>query len=226
MQGLMSRKVGILGGTFDPIHDGHIMMAESAFRQFGLDEIRLMPNGSPPHKNDRYITARPSERLEMTRLAADELNARPGEEIAVTVLDYEIRRRRTSYSYETMEYFTSIEPDTEFYFIVGADSLMALDTWMKPERLLKTCVMLAAVRGGDDTSALKQRIKEYDILFPGCDIRILSMPRMDISSTDLRARLLEGQSISGLVPASVEKYIADHPDIYNGTRMKGTSHSS
>ena len=209
-------KAGILGGTFDPIHNGHIQMALYAAREYDLDEVRLMPNGSPPHKNDRYITAKPSERLEMTRLAL--LDAAE-EKYPLVLCDYEIRRRKTSYSYETMEHFIQEEPDTEFYFIVGGDSLMALTTWKYPERLLRTCVMLAAVREDADNSHLLDKIDEYHKLFPGCDIRLLGMPRNDISSTDIRKKLLAGQPVAGMIPASVEAYIHQHPDIYDGSRL-------
>ena len=220
MSGKGRKKIGILGGTFDPIHIGHLQMALCAFSQFGLDEVRVMPNGSPPHKNDRLITAKPSERLEMARLAICDARTKMGGKCPLNLLDYEIRRRKTSYSYETMEHFTALEPDTEFYFIVGGDSLMQLDTWMKPERLLKTCVILAAVRGEDDNSHLEKRFEEYAHIFPGCDIRLLEMPQIDVSSTDIRARLLRGEKITGLVTPSVEEYISEHPFIYDGSRLK------
>ena len=155
------RKTGILGGTFDPIHNGHIQMALTAAKEYGLDEVWLMPNGSPPHKNDRLITAKPSERLAMTQLAIEDCRQEMGEKCPLVLCDYEIKRRRTSYSYETMEHFNDLYPDREFYFIIGADSLMDLTLWMEPERLVKTCILLAAVRSGKDESALEEKIREY-----------------------------------------------------------------
>ena len=206
---------GILGGTFDPIHIGHLRMALAAASEFALPEVWLMPNGSPPHKNDRLITAKPSERLAMTQLAIDDVTERMGGKCPLVLCDYEIRRRRTSYSYETMEHFRQMYPDRAFYFIIGADSLMDLTKWVKPERLVKTCVVLAAVRGGDDESDLLERIAQYQSTLPGCDIRLMHMPAVDVSSTEIRRRLREGEEISGMVTDKVEAYIREHPSIYS-----------
>lgn len=208
------RKTGILGGTFDPIHNGHIQMALTAAEEYDLDEVWLMPNGSPPHKNDRLITAKPSERLAMTELAIKDCRQEMGEKCPLVLCDYEIKRRRTSYSYETMEHFNDLYPDREFYFIIGADSLMDLTLWMEPERLVKTCILLAAVRYGTDEGALKKKIGEYHSLLPGCDIRLLHMPQIDVSATEIRQRLKKNKSVDHLIPASVSTYIKNHPSLY------------
>ena len=208
------RKTGILGGTFDPIHNGHIQMALTAAKEYGLDEVWLMPNGSPPHKNDRLITAKPSERLAMTQLAIEDCRQEMGEKCPLVLCDYEIKRRRTSYSYETMEHFNDLYPDREFYFIIGADSLMDLTLWMEPERLVKTCILLAAVRSGKDESALDEKIREYSSVLPDCDIRLLHMPQIDVSATEIRQRLKENLPVDHLIPASVNAYIKKHPSLY------------
>ena len=208
------RKTGILGGTFDPIHNGHILMALTAAEEYDLEEVWLMPNGSPPHKNDRLITAKPSERLAMTKLAIEDCRQEMGAKCPLVLCDYEIKRRRTSYSYETMEHFNDLYPDREFYFIIGADSLMDLTLWMKPDRLLKTCILLAAVRNGQDETALEAKIREYVSIFPGCDIHLLHMPQIDVSATEIRQRLKENLSVDHLIPASVNDYIKNHPAIY------------
>ena len=207
-------KTGILGGTFDPIHIGHIQMALTAAKEYDLKEVWLMPNGSPPHKNDRLITAKPSERLAMTELAIEDCKQEMGEKCPLVLCDYEIKRRRPSYSYETMEHFSDLYPDREFYFIIGADSLMDLTLWMKPDRLLKTCVLLAAVRNGQDESALNAKILEYASVFPGSDIRLLHMPQIDVSATEIRQRLKDNRPVDHLIPASVDAYIKKHPSIY------------
>ena len=207
-------KTGILGGTFDPIHNGHIQMALTAAKEYDLDEVWLMPNGSPPHKNDRLITAKPSERLAMTELAIDDCRREMGEKCPLVLCDYEIKRRRTSYSYETMEHFNDLYPDREFYFIIGADSLMDLTLWMKPDRLVKTCILLAAVRSGKDESALEEKIREYSSILPGCDIRLLHMRQIDVSATEIRQRLKENLPVDHLVPVSVNAYIKKHPSLY------------
>ena len=216
-------KTGILGGTFDPIHKGHIQMALSAAREYDLDEMWLMPNGSPPHKNDRYIAAPPKERLAMTQLAIDDVTAGMNPPCTFTLCDYEIKRRKTSYSYETMEHFCEEYPKRSFYFIIGADSLMDLTKWVKPERLLKTCVMLAIVRGTDDEEALRLQIDRLGALYPGCDIRIVHMPKVDISSTEIREKLRAGERAEEMLTPSVAAYIREHPALY---KVKSTEKSA
>ena len=208
-------KTGILGGTFDPIHIGHIQMALCAADEWDLEEVWLMPNGSPPHKNDRLVAATPSARCTMTQLAIEDTAAGMEEKCPLVLCDYEIKRRKTSYSYETMEHFNEVYPDRAFYFIIGADSLNDLTKWMKPERLVRTCVILAAVRGDADTDSLLKKIEEYRYLLPGSDIGILHMPAVEVSSTHIREMIGRGDDISSLVTPSVAKYIQDHPALYH-----------
>ncbi len=207
-------KTGLLGGTFDPIHLGHIRMALTAASEFDLSEVWLMPNGSPPHKNDRYISAKPSDRLSMTELAISDAKQEMGESCPLVLCDYEIKRKKTSYSYETMEYFNTLYPDRTFFFIIGADSLMTLTEWRCPDRLLKTCVMLAAVRGDEDELDLKSKIVEYQRMYPGSDIRILHMPAIDISSSEIRLKLAAGEDIRAMVSPSVAEYIKRNKGLY------------
>ena len=208
-------KTGILGGTFDPIHIGHIQMALCAAEEWDLEEVWLMPNGSPPHKNDRLVSATPSARCAMTQLAIEDTAAGMEEKCPLVLCDYEIKRRKTSYSYETMEHFNEVYPDKAFYFIIGADSLNDLTKWMKPERLVLTCVILAAVRGDADTDSLRKKIEEYRYQLPGSDIRILHMPPVEASSTRIREMIKDGDDISSFVTPSVARYIQDHPTLYH-----------
>ena len=172
-------RIGIMGGTFDPIHNGHLMLGEYAYQQFHLDEVWYMPNGNPPHKSNPEIRKDLQDRAEMTRLAIEEIPY-------FRLCTYEMDRKETSYSYQTMEYFKETYPQDEFYFIIGADSLFNLETWKCPERLLKTAVILAAYR--DDAGAPKEMRRQITYLKEkyACDIRLLRTPVMPVSSSEIR----------------------------------------
>lgn len=192
-------KIGIMGGTFNPIHNGHLILAKFAMEEFDLDKIWFMPNGNPPHKSDYTITASADQRLHMVALAIEEIDG-------FELQDYEVWKPGIHYSYMTMEYFRKKYPDDSFYFIIGADSLFSLKTWRHPERLLKTCTVLVAYREGKTLLDLKAAIatlnKEFD-----ADIRFFRCPQIDVSSTDIRGKIKESQNIQDLVPKAVYRYI-------------------
>lgn len=196
------RKIGIMGGTFDPIHNGHLMLGEYAKARFCLDEIWFMPNGNPPHKCNESITATTNHRVEMVRLAI-------ADRAGFVLQPYEVENEDVHYSYLTMEHLKKIYPDAEFYFIIGADSLFSLERWKCPERLVKTCILLAAYRDGRDTDEMQEQIallnQKYD-----ADIRLLQTPKVDVSSTDIRNRLKIGEAISSMIPETVLQYINRH----------------
>lgn len=195
------RKIGIMGGTFDPIHNGHLMLGTYAKAQFSLDEVWFMPNGNPPHKRNESITVTTSHRVEMVRLAI-------ADKEGFFLQPYEVESEGVHYSYLTMEHFKSVYPDTEFYFIIGADSLFTLERWKCPERLVKTCVLLAAYRDGRDTNEMQAQItllnQKYD-----ADIQLLRTPNVDVSSTDIRKNIKIGEDISGMLPETVLQYIKE-----------------
>ena len=193
-------KIGIMGGTFDPIHNGHLMIAHAAYEQFGLDQVWFMPNGNPPHKSQADIRSDVKDRVEMVRIAIDGCKD-------FILQPYEADRKKVSCSYETMEHFTKEYPSDTFYFIIGADSLFALETWVHPERIFPTCTILAAYRDEIDTKEemekqMKYLEKKYD-----ANIRLLVSPLLKISSSEIRKLCLEGKEIEGLVPESVREYI-------------------
>lgn len=192
-------KIGIMGGTFDPIHKGHLMLGEYARELFALDEIWFMPNGNPPHKLNENIESQTNHRVEMVKRAIE------GNAEFVLQL-YEVNRKEVNYSYKTMEHFKEVYPDNKFYFIIGADSLFALERWVHPERLLKTCTILAAYRDGKDTKEMEAQIQYLNEKFDA-DIRLLNTPNVDISSSEIRRRMKSGESIEDLVPESVYSYI-------------------
>lgn len=195
-------KIGILGGTFDPIHNGHLALGRYAKERFSLDEIWVMPNGNPPHKESESIESKTRHRVEMVRLA---IQGEPGFSIQL----YEVERKEINYSYLTMEYFAKEFPEDEFYFIIGADSLFDIEKWRCPERLLKTCVILAAYRDGKSRTEMDTKIEYLNEKYQA-DIRLLSMPEIDISSTEIREDMKDQISIEKLVPKSVYEYIKKH----------------
>lgn len=192
-------KIGILGGTFYPIHKGHMMLAEYALGQYQLDKIWFMPNHMPPHKENRQIADMTKHRVEMVRRA---IAPYPQYEVQL----YEVEKQDVSYSYKTLEYFKEAYPEDTFYFIIGADSLFAFDTWVKPERIAKACIILAAYRDGKDTGEMEARIEELNARYEG-DFRLLKTPNVNISSTQIREG--EGQ-LERSVPSKVWNYMRQH----------------
>lgn len=195
-------KIGIMGGTFDPIHKGHLMLGEYAKKLYGLDKIWFMPNGNPPHKLNSKIESQTIHRVEMVKRAIECIE---GFELQL----YEVERKDVNYSYLTMQHFKEIYPEDEFYFIVGADSLFAIETWKNPELLLKSCILLAAYRDGKNTDEMETQIQYINEKY-GADIRLLNTPNVDVSSSQIRLMMKEGDSIKELVPESVYSYIQDN----------------
>lgn len=208
-------KIGIMGGTFDPIHNGHIMLAETAYEQFSLDEIWFMPNGKPPHKQWNSIASDVEDRIAMTRLAIED---RPEFKIQL----YEAKRKDVSYSYETLRHLTELYPEHSFYFIVGADSLFAIETWMCPEKIFPLCTVLAACRDEIDTTEEMDEQISYLRQKYHADIEILSSPLMPVSSHELREAMASGRSITGYVPKKVEEYILEE-GLYGSKDRKNES---
>ncbi len=196
-------KIGIMGGTFDPIHNGHLMLGRSALEAFELDKVWYMPNGNPPHKDISSIKTDIRDRVEMVRLAIS-----PYREFRLET--YEARRQEVSYSYSTMEYFKGIYPEDDFYFIIGADSLFMIDQWVHPERIFPTCTILAAYRDEINTRhAMEEKIRELNENYHA-RIRLLITPLVKVSSHELRIDIREGRSIADRVPESVNAYILEN----------------
>ena len=194
-------KIGIMGGTFDPIHNGHLMLGEYAYKEFQLDRIWFLPNGNPPHKSDDTIESQTKNRVEMVKRAISETEY-------FSMQLYEVENKDLHYSYKTMKYFKENYPDHEFYFIIGADSLFSIETWMHPELLLKNCIILAAFRDDKGRDEMLAQIRYLNQKYEA-DIRLLNTPNVDISSSEIREMLKEGQSIEGIVPDSVLAYIEE-----------------
>lgn len=193
-------KIGIMGGTFDPVHNGHLMLGRAALNQFALDEVWFLPNGNPPHKEKVSIGASVRDRCIMTELAIEDTKE-------FRLEPYEADQKSVSYSYATLEHFHETRKEDEFYFIVGADSLFMIESWVKPERIFPTCKLLAACRDEISTPEKMQAQIDYLRKTYHAEIEILRAPLMPISSHELRERIRAGKSFSSYVPHKVEEYI-------------------
>ncbi len=190
-------RVGILGGTFDPVHVGHLLLAESARDTLALDEVLFIPAGEPWRKSHRAIS--PAEhRLAMLRLAV-------ASNRAFGISDIELRRRGPTYTADTLEALAGERLDDEFWFIVGADALGDVPNWHEPERIVAHATLAVAPRDGHDAD-----VAALDVPALAGRIQRFTSPRIEISSTEIRARVAEGRSVRFLVPDVVERYIAEH----------------
>ena len=195
------RKIGIMGGTFDPIHVGHLILGESAYEQFSLEKVLFMPSGNPPHKTNRAGGASNDERVDMVR---DAIADNPHFELSLE----EMHELGYIYTSKTLGRLTSQHPDTDYYFIMGADSLFSFDTWHEPEIISRLCVIVAAVRDHVPPAGLQGRIDQLKEQF-GADIRVLNTPNMDISSSQLREWVKEGKGCRYYLHESTIRYIAE-----------------
>lgn len=186
-------RVGLFGGTFDPIHNAHLDVARQALVQMELDKVILIPSKHPPHKTEEGMTSA-DIRYKMVRLAVED-------RVGLDVSPVEINRKGPSYTVDTLKEMKNLF--NEIMFIVGADNLIKIDTWKNPEELLNMCPFVVAPRGG----ILKDDFQGS--IFQGKDIRFLKMSEISLSSTEVRERMKDGQSVDGLVPEKVLNFIVD-----------------
>ena len=193
--------IGIMGGTFDPIHNGHLMLGEQAYKEYQLDEVWFMPSGHPPHKKNQNITD-PNIRLTMTQLA---IEGKTG----LVSSDFEVRRNGSTYTAQTLRLLRKAYPQHQYFFIIGADSLYEIENWYEPDQVLSQAVILAARREYEDARlSMEQQIAYLSTRYKA-DIRILHCKEMEISSAMLRERIAGGLSVSEYVPSKVLTYIKD-----------------
>lgn len=197
-------KIGIFGGTFDPVHLGHVALAEDACNQVGLKEVIMIPARIQPFKQDKH-TASGHDRLRMLALEA-EWNDR------ITVSSYELDNDSVSYTYLTLRAMQERYPDAEIYFICGADSLLKIHTWMNAEELLTSYSYIIGARPGYKDKEIEEQKKYLEEKY-GTEIIRIDNKQLDISSTEIRERLAKGQNIDDLVSPKVERYIKEH-DLY------------
>ncbi len=194
-------KKGILGGSFNPIHYAHLELAKAAKEQFGLDELIIMPSKKPTYKDTSDLESE-THRLNMVKLATKALG---GEKAGYFASDFEYRREGNTYTYETLQLLNKLEPETEWYFIIGGDSLKKFCTWVKPEVISKLCTLLVAGRDGLSDRSLRYYKYKIQKKFGG-KVEIIKFKQMDVSSTEIRECLSETDECEYVTP-EVLKYI-------------------
>lgn len=194
-------KIGIMGGTFDPIHYGHLVSAEGVRDEIGLDQVIFVPTGRPPHKSGYNIT-NPWDRYLMTVLATTSNNY-------FQVSSIEVDRPGFSYTIDTVQSVIKMYPSAQIYFITGADAVLDILTWKSVELLLDLCYIIAVTRPNYQLDILWDKLG--DILdCPQKRILTMGVPALAISATDIRRRVREGRTIKYLLPEPVEDYIYKH----------------
>jgi len=199
MSGSACLKIGVFGGTFDPVHIGHLVVATEALAALRLDKVQFVLAGTPPHKPGQIVSSN-EHRSAMLELA---IAGRPGFELS----DADLRREGPSYSADLLRAFRAEHPQDELYFIIGADSLRDFHTWQQPASIPKLAIIAVAGRPGveldiDSAAALTPELAGRIVAIP--------IPEIGVSSTDIRQRVQNGRQIWFQTPIAVEQYIADH----------------
>ena len=191
-------KTGIYGGTFNPIHNGHLHIVEEFRRGLGLDRVLLIPTRVPPHKAAPDL-ASAGERFAMCRLAAQGW---------LELSDIEMRREGKSYTAETLEELSVLYPQDQFYLLMGEDMFLTLGRWYRPETIFSLASVCTTPRSPDGLDALRQKALEYTGQFQArCFLE--HIPYLPISSTQVRQAVARGEDISGLVPQAVAAYMKE-----------------
>jgi nicotinate-nucleotide adenylyltransferase len=192
-------RIGVLGGTFDPVHNGHLHIADALRTALNLKSVLWIPAGRPPHKSDQIVSS-DHDRLAMLDLA---LAGSATDEISTIDMD----RSGPSYTADTLAILAEHFPSARLFFLMGEDSLRDLPTWHHPERILRVAELAVAGRPGVETN-----LESLELQVPGIGRRVHVVPTEEvaISSSEIRRRVRENQSIRGLVPEIVEAYIRDH----------------
>lgn len=191
-------RLGLYGGSFDPIHWGHLLLAEQCREQCELDEVWFIPAGSPPHKDPSEITP--------GKLRADMVEFAIAGCPQFRVNDLELKRSGRSFTVETLEALHAEDPSRELFFLIGADSLVDLPGWREPERICELANIVAVNRGSTipaEPAHVARGLSAAAI----ARIRQVTMPGIDLSATDIRRRVRAGQTIRFMVPRAVEAYI-------------------
>lgn len=197
------RRIGIMGGTFDPIHFGHLMLGKQAFKEYELDEVWYMPTRQPPHKAGHRVTSS-DERFAMVKLAIKDIPY-------FRLSDFELKRMQgNTYTADTLRLLKETYRDTEFFFIVGADSLFDIEKWYHPAQVLKLSTFLIAEREfGNREKTLEEQVDYLEEKYHARILRLHSK-EMDISSEEIRQAIQVGHSVESLIPDSVYAYIKEN----------------
>jgi nicotinate-nucleotide adenylyltransferase len=195
-------RIGVFGGTFDPVHLGHLILAEQCREQGGLDQVRFIPAARPPHKQDRPLTPF-HRRVEMLRLA---IAGHP----AFVVDELENERAGPSYTVETLGELHRRHPEAQLHLLIGADCLPDLPNWLEPVHIVQLAKLLVAARPGWPVDLLAQLPTQLGLANGASLGKVIDSPLIDIRSHDLRQRAMRGRSLRYLVPRAVECYIETH----------------
>ena len=194
-------RLGVLGGSFNPIHNAHLAIAERAMEAFALEKVLFLPAGNPPHKPESLADKR--SRLRMVELAVE---GRPGFEVC----DLEVAREGVTYTVDTLRELRALWPGARLWYIIGADTLLELHTWREPEAVFALCGFIVCARPGWTDGEAKECAKR--LRAQGADIRFLHMPGMDISSTRVRESVGRGEAgAEALVSPAVWAYLRANP---------------
>ena len=194
----LPKSIGVYGGSFDPVHFGHLRCALEVRRQLGLDELRFIPSGDPPHKADPRASA--SDRIKMLDLA---IARSPG----LIIDSREIERKTTSYTIDTLEEIKNEYPDASLTLVIGTDQFSVFDTWHRWQELLTLTELAVMERPGEQLSDLADSLLAGEY---GSQITLCPVTQLDISSTRIRNDLLAGTDIQFLLPCAVRQYISQH----------------
>lgn len=194
-------KIGLLGGSFDPVHNAHLALARTALSCFSLDEVWFVPSGVSYHKGHK--TASSQERCEMIQYAIEG-------DPRMKLCRVDIDREGNTYTADTLRILKEEDPERELFFLLGEDSLFQMENWYQPEEIFRLAVILCAQRPGTYPEEAENKRRELAERF-GADIRFLPMEEYDLSSSEIRSRLQEGRSVRDLVPEKVADYLESHP---------------
>ena len=187
-------RIGILGGVFNPIHYGHLVIAGEAKDKLNLDKVIFVPTGKAPHKKVKGAT--PEERYQMVSLA---IKGNSSFEVSPIEIEKSKLASRPTFTLETIREFMKIYNKSKIYFIVGLDEMLKISTWKEPKKLLELCKFVVVTRPGYESSKLDKRIASK--------VMMLQVPGLEISASDIRKRIKTGRPIRYLLPPSVEEYI-------------------
>jgi len=187
------RQIGVLGGTFNPVHTAHLIISEEARQQLRLDRILFMPSANPPHKSGDIIDAQ--TRLDLVKLAVKD-----NEYFEASNIEIKNSQYSKSYTVDTLQKLKALYPDNKIFLLIGMDNLIELHTWKEPEKLLELAEIIVLNRPGYSVGSSNNFEKK---------VKSITVPNIEISSTDIRKRIKEKKSIKYLVPIEVEKYIME-----------------
>ncbi|MCU0857489.1 MAG: nicotinate-nucleotide adenylyltransferase [Pontiellaceae bacterium] len=202
MSGTGTERIGVFGGSFDPVHMGHLTIAQDAVERLELNRLIFMPAAVSPLKQGKTLTEG-RRRLEMLQLAIEG-------NLRFEVSDMELQRGGVSYTFDTLTRLQAEHPGAGLFFIIGLDSLTELHLWRNIEPLLELCTVVPFARGGEDLTRISGQIQLPNEWKNRLLERVIRIHEIEISSSEIRMRLAEGLSIRYLVPPEVEMYIAEH----------------